>query len=149
MTWVVPVVSTIVFFGLFLVSYYYIRGFLPGSRLIEVPNSPANMPTETAEFTLYGTIWCPYSQNASNAFAQLKSFLSSGTVTYGGYTITLKSVDCDASKSTCTTQGVDAYPTYYLQTASKKYIYVGPPNLDSYREFLKTALGTEVTSPDK
>ena len=141
-SWLVAVLATIVFFIVFVVAYYFIRGYLPASRV--VVQAPIESVGEgTATFTMYYTNWCKYSQEALPIWQQLDTLMQTG-YTYGGYSITVNSVDCEANKNTCAAAGVDGYPTYKLTTSANTFTYQGPPNVQTYQQFLKDTLGTEV-----
>ena len=134
---------TIGIFVAFVATYWAFRGFLPGSRVVELPLvAPNALDDSSAEFTLFHVKWCPYSREAVEKFE-----LFSGLVdqyTYGGKKVHLKFIDCESQKDKCSLYKIDAYPTYKLETSSKMYEYVGPASLEAYREFLRSALGQEV-----
>jgi hypothetical protein len=128
----------------FVVLYWAFRGFLPGSRVVELPLvAPNGMDTNSATFKIFHVKWCPYSREAVEKVKQLQAFIDENGYKYGGKTIKIEYVDCESKKSECSTYSVEAYPTYKLETSAKMYEYLGPPDLSTYRTFFVSALGKE------
>jgi hypothetical protein len=125
---------------LFIVVYWAFRGFLPGSKVVEMPlPAPNDLDGVTAKFKLFYVKWCPYSQEAYEKFESFKSVVEQST--YGSKHVKLEFVDCEAQKDECSLFKIDAYPTYKLETSIKMFEYVGPADIQTYETFLVAALG--------
>jgi hypothetical protein len=129
---------TVLFVG--FVLFWAFRGFLPASRIIELPVSDtlAGPPTE-ADFNFYFTTWCPYSQSATPAVRSLNTLVQGNK--YGNATVRVNFIDCETESAKCRVAGVDGYPSYSLVTPQKTFRYAGPPKTSTYEEFLISALG--------
>lgn len=124
----------------FVVTYWAFRGFLPGSKVVEMPlPAPNELDGVTAKFKLFHVTWCPYSKEAFEAMENFRGVAEQHT--YGGKHVVLDFIDCDKKKSECSLFKIDAYPTYKLETSIKMFEYIGPPTLVAYDEFLVSALG--------
>ena len=56
---------TLVLFVVFVVIYRFVRGFMPGSRVLEQPlPGPSDLDSQTAKFKLFYTNWCPHCTSA-------------------------------------------------------------------------------------
>jgi hypothetical protein len=135
---------TIIVLVVFVILYWGIRGFLPGSRVIELPLvQPNGLDTKSATFKIFHVKWCPYSRDAVDAMKQFQGLIDERGYTYGNKHVEIAFVDCDSKKKDCSLYNVDAYPTYKLETHEKMYEYLGPANITAYRAFLVAALGKE------
>lgn len=124
----------------FVVTYWAFRGFLPGSRVVEMPlPAPNALDGKTATFKLFYVRWCPYSREALDKFDSFKDVVSD--YTYGGKRVKLELIDCEVHKDDCALYKVDAYPTYKLETSVKMFEYIGPSDIETYQTFLAAALG--------
>ena len=144
-------ITTIVVVVLGIVVFWAIRGFLPGSRVVEMPLSttagagtPNYSPTD-ADFNFYYVDWCPYCKDALPAVRSL-STLVAGQL-YGLATVHVNLINCESQPSTCRTAGVDGYPSYSLVTPQGKHRYAGPPKTATYEQFLVSALGPKKSAP--
>lgn len=135
---------TLLLLLIFVVSYWALRGFMPGSRLVEMPLvSPNDLDDNTVRFKLFHVTWCPYSREAVTSFKSFKGFIEEKGYTYGNKSVEIELIDCEDKKNECSLYSVDAYPTYKLETNNKMIEYKGPPNITAYREFLVKAVGKE------
>jgi hypothetical protein len=64
---------------------------------------------------------------------------------YGGTSILFEQVNCESQESRCALYNIKEYPTFKLQTKEKVYKMLGKPSVESFRAFLKSALGSEST----
>ena len=125
---------------IFVVVYWAFRGFLPGSKVIEMPlPAPNDLDGVTAKFKLFYVRWCPYSREALDKFEMFKDVVSQ--FTYGGKHVKLELIDCETHKDDCTLFKIEAYPTYKLETSVKMFEYIGPADIETYQTFLVAALG--------
>lgn len=133
---------SIVLMGVFVGLYWALRGFMPGSRLYEqeLPG-PNDLDAKTTKFRMFYTNWCPHCKNAKPKWASLGQAMKNNPMTYGGKTVVLEAVNCELDKGKCARYGVDAYPTFKLETNSKLYEYIGPPEVNTWQTFFKSALG--------
>lgn len=137
-------VVALVVLGAIVIVFWGVRGFLPGSRLMEQPlPAPNDLDANKAVFKMFFTNWCPHCRNAKPKWASFETLLKNNSFTYGGKTITLEKINCEVDKGQCARYRADAYPTYKLITDKKMYEYIGPPDVTAWRTFLKSALGTE------
>lgn len=138
---------SIVLMGVFVGLYWAFRGFLPGSRLYEqeLPG-PNDLDAKTTKFRMFYTNWCPHCKSAKPKWASLGQAMKTNPMTYGGKTVVLEAVNCELDKGKCARYGADAYPTFKLETNSKLYEYVGPPEVNTWQTFFKSALGPEQKS---
>ncbi len=127
---------------IFVVTYWAFRGFLPGSKVIELPlPAPNELDGKTATFKLFYVSWCPHSKEAFTLFESFKDIVSQ--FTYGGKRVKLEFINCETHKDDCSLYKVDAYPTYKLETSIKMFEYIGPADIETYQTFLTSALGTK------
>jgi hypothetical protein len=133
-------ITTVVVLILVVVIFWAIRGFLPGSRIVEIPLSqtPGGVPTD-ADFNVYYVDWCPYCKDALPAVRSLSTEVMGKL--YGMATVHVNLINCESQPSTCRTAGVDGYPSYSLVTMQGKHRYSGPPKTATYEQFLVSALG--------
>lgn len=135
---------TVLLLVIFIVTYWALRGFLPGSKLVEMPLvSPNDLDEKTVRFKLFHVKWCPYSKDAVTAFESFRELLKEKKYKYGSKRVDIELIDCEDKPKECETYSVDAYPTYKLETNNKMIEYKGPPNSTAYREFLVQAVGKE------
>jgi hypothetical protein len=124
----------------FVVTYWAFRGFLPGSKVVEMPlPAPNDLDGKTATFKLFHVKWCPHSREAFDKVQELKSVVEQ--FTFGGKRVKIQDIDCELDKGECSLYKVDAYPTYKLETSVKMFEYLGPSDLQTYQTFLESALG--------
>jgi thiol-disulfide isomerase/thioredoxin len=132
----IPILIAIVFVGVFIGWYRYMRGFYPGSTIIEVeatqdPNSP------TLKF--FYTTWCPHSRKALPEWKSLKSM---GRV-YGGKTLQFETLDGDSSKTETARYGIEAYPCLVLVTPTTVVHYDGHLKAAHVHSWLVRTLGPQ------
>ena len=128
-----------------VIGYRFITGIWPGSRVI-IQEPPENVPQvsdKNANFMIFYTEWCPYSQKAMEEWKSFKQMMTNSPKTYGGKTITFEEIDADASKGRAAIYQVREYPTLKLQTKEKLYTMLGKPTPASFKAFLVAALGKE------
>jgi thiol-disulfide isomerase/thioredoxin len=127
-----------------IVTYYFVEGVLPGSKLIvQDPVSPDTQDPNQARFMFFYTTWCPHCKSAQQPWASLKELLKSNKYTYGGKTVFLEEVNSENDKGKAALYKINAYPTFKLETTEKLYEMQGKPSTASFRAFLISALGPE------
>ena len=127
------------------VLFWALRGFLPGSVIVEAP-PPTRKGTPGAagapydvDFNFYYVNWCPFSIDALAAVRSLNTLVKSSV--YGLATVHVKMVDCESEGEKCRAANVDGYPSYSLVAPHKTFHYAGPPKTATYEQFLVSALG--------
>ena len=124
------------------VLFWALRGFLPGSVIVEVPpETRRGMPGAPydVDFNFYYVNWCPFSVDALPAVRSLNTLVK-GSV-YGLATVHVKMIDCETESEKCRVANVDGYPSYSLVAPHKTFNYAGPPKTATYEQFLVSALG--------
>jgi len=136
--------SLITFTVLFVafVLFWALRGFLPGSVIVDVPPATRQgMPGAPydVDFNFYYVNWCPFSIDALPAVRSLNTLVKSSV--YGLATVHVKMIDCESEGEKCRAANVDGYPSYSLVAPHKTFHYAGPPKTATYEQFLISALG--------
>jgi hypothetical protein len=139
----IPVLTAIVFVGVFIGWYRYMRGFYPGSTIVEYspdvnPNNPSSDP-ESATLKFFYTTWCPHSRKALPEWKSLKSM---GSV-YGGKTLQFETLDGDSSKTETARYGIEAYPCLVLVTSTSVVHYDGHLKAAHVHSWLVRTLGPQ------
>ena len=135
---------TLVLFVVFVVIYRFVRGFMPGSRVLEQPlPGPSDLDSQTAKFKLFYTNWGPHCTSAKPIWDSFETLIKNQGYTYGGKTVVIEKINCETEKGKCSRYQVDSYPTFKLETNQKLYEYQGPADQSVWRTFLSSALGPE------
>ena len=158
--------SLITFTVLFVafVLFWALRGFLPGSVIVEMPpptqyipggagsgsgsgSGRGSSPTAPydADFNFYYVNWCPFSVDALPAVRSLNTLVKNAK--YGFATVRVNFIDCETEVEKCRVANVDGYPSYSLVAPQKTFHYAGPPKTATYEQFLVSALGPKKTAP--
>ena len=121
--WWVAILVAVVFVFVFIGLYRYMRGFYPGSTIVEYspdidPANPASDP-DSARLMFFYTTWCPHSRRALPEWQSLKTMGR----TYGGKTIKFQTLDGDSSKTETAHYGIEAYPSLVLVTSTSVVHY--------------------------
>jgi len=81
----VPIGISVLFVVLFILGYRYLRGFYPGSTVIEEPEGAVDPMAPRLKF--FYTTWCPHSQKALGEWKSLKQLIRNEKLKFGGKTI--------------------------------------------------------------
>ena len=128
-------------------GYYWWTGTPPGARLIEQePPADNGLDDNQANFMFFYATWCPHCKHAQQPWRSLKQFIKNAGYKYGGKTVSFEEVNAETDKGKTALYGINAYPTFKLQTSNKLFEMVGRPTVQNFREFLKKALGDEKAS---
>lgn len=130
---------SVFFVVLFIVAYRHFRGFYPGSTIVEMP---AMRDPSAPRLLFFYTTWCPHSQTALAEWRSLKELLKGKTL--GGKRLQYVPYDGDAEQGATARYGVDAYPTFILETVDKVITYEGHAKASRLRGWLIGELGEEV-----
>lgn len=137
----VPILAAVAFVVVFIVGYRYIRGFYPGSKVIEEPEGEVEPGAPVLLF--FYTTWCPHSQKALGEWKSLKTMVREQGVKFGGKTIQFQAVDGDSEKTTVARYNVEAYPTLILKTHDSEVHYESAFKAARIRTWLVDQLGPE------
>ena len=141
--WWVAILAAVVFVGVFIGWYRYMRGFYPGSTIVEYspdidPANPASDP-ESARLMFFYTTWCPHSRKALPEWQSLKGMGR----TYGGKTVHFQTLDGDSSKTQTARYGIEAYPSLVLVTSTSVVHYDEPFKAARIQSWLVRTLGPQ------
>ena len=129
-----------------VVLYHTITGVWPGSKLIiSKPPVSGSVDDNTAKFMFFYTTWCPWSKKAQAPWSSFKEQHKNTRYTYGGKTVVFEDINADSDKGKTALYKIKGYPTFKLETNDKVFEMKGAPTTESFREFLKNALGSEKT----
>ena len=127
------------------VLFWALRGFLPGSAIVEAPPPTQYIPGVSpsapydADFNFYYVDWCPFCQDALPVVRSLNTLVQG--VKYGLATVHVNFVNCESEREKCRVANVDGYPSYSLVAPQKTFHYAGPARAATYEQFLVSALG--------
>jgi thiol-disulfide isomerase/thioredoxin len=130
-----------------IVGYKMSTGIWPGGRLIveDSPVSVSGLNTGEAKLMFFYTDWCPFCIQSKEPWGSFKQLMNNSPKQYGGTSILFEQVNCESQESRCALYNIKEYPTFKLQTKEKVYKMLGKPSVESFRAFLKSALGSEST----
>ena len=134
----VPILLTIAFVLVFIFGYKAIRGFYPGSTMVEY--EPIADP-DAPRLLFFYTTWCPHSQKAIGEWRSLKQSLAGKRL--GGKRIQFVPLDGESETGAVARYSVDAYPTVVLETTDATVHYDGPVKAGRLHEWLIGQLGPE------
>jgi thiol-disulfide isomerase/thioredoxin len=126
-------------------GYKILTGIWPGSRLVieDSPVSVSGLDEGEARFMFFYTDWCPFCTQSKEPWNSFKQLMNNNPRKYGGNTIIFEQVNCESQISKCSLYNIKEYPTFKVQTKDKLYKMAGKPTVESFRAFLKAALGKE------
>ena len=126
-------------------GYKILTGIWPGGRLIieDSPISVSGLDNGEAKLMFFYTDWCPFCTQSKEPWNSFKQLMNNNPKKYGGTTILFEQVNCESQQSKCALYNIKEYPTFKLQTTDKVYKMAGKPTVESFRAFLKAALGNE------
>lgn len=134
--WWVAILAAVVFVFVFIGWYRYMRGFYPGSTIVEVePDQDPDSPT----LMFFYTTWCPHSRRALPEWQSLKTMGR----TYGGKTVRFQTLDGDSSKTQTAHYGIEAYPSLVLVTTTSVVHYDEPFKAARIQSWLVRTLGPQ------
>lgn len=138
-------VVAVVVVTLFVVIYYAVTKTWPGSRMIvaKPPVEHNGIDENSAKFMFFYTTWCPWSKKAQTPWSSFKQEHKNTKYTYGGKSIVFEEINADTDKGKAALYQIKGYPTFKLETKDTIYEMKGAPTTESFREFLKNALGAE------
>jgi len=128
-----------------ILLYYVFFQVPPGAKMIVKPPpiTSSSLEPNQARFMFFYATWCPHCRNAQTPWSSFKELTKNSHYTYGGKDIIFEEINADSDKGKSALYGINAYPTFKLETQDKVYEMVGRPSVDTFKEFLKSALGPE------
>ena len=138
-----PIGMAVVFVIVFIGWYRYMRGFYPGSTVVEYsPNADPAIPgsdPDSPRLLFFYTTWCPHSRKALPEWQSLKTM----SRVYGGKTIQFEAFDGDSSKTETARYGIDAYPALVLVSSTSIVHYDAAFKAARIKAWLIDTLGPE------
>lgn len=93
---------------------------------------------KNAQLYLFKVDWCPHCKTAKPVFDEVEKELNGRPI--NGYTVTFKTVDCEAEPDMADKFKVEGYPTIKLIKNGEVIEYDAKPEKDKIIEFLQTVL---------
>lgn len=104
-----------------------------------------SIPQTEARLYFFYTDWCGFSQKAQPQWKAVEAHLSRASY-YGTTHVTPVAVNCESDKGMCELYGVEAYPTFKLETSSGIYEFKKSATAENIIGFLRQTLGKESAS---
>ena len=98
----------------------------------------ANDGDKVAQLFLFKVEWCPHCKTAKPVFDEVEKELNGRQI--NGYTVTFKTVDCEADPDMADKFKIEGYPTIKLVKDGQVIEYDAKPEKDKITEFLNTVL---------
>jgi thiol-disulfide isomerase/thioredoxin len=93
---------------------------------------------KVAQLFLFKVEWCPHCKTAKPVFDEVEKELNGRQI--NGYTVTFKTVDCEAEPDLADKFKIEGYPTIKLVKDGQVIEYDAKPEKDKIKEFLNTVL---------
>jgi len=93
---------------------------------------------KVAQLFLFKVDWCPHCKTAKPVFDEVEKEINGRQV--NGYTVTFKTVDCEAEPDLADKFKIEGYPTIKLVKDGQVIEYDAKPEKDKIIEFLNTVL---------
>lgn len=93
---------------------------------------------KVAQLFLFKVEWCPHCKTAKPIFDEVEKELNGRQV--NGYTVTFKTVDCEAEPDLADKFKIEGYPTIKMVKDGQVIEYDAKPEKDKIKEFLSTVL---------
>ena len=93
---------------------------------------------KVAQLFLFKVEWCPHCKTAKPVFDEVEKDLNGRQI--NGYTVTFKTVDCEAEPDMADKFKIEGYPTIKLVKDGQVIEYDAKPEKDKIMEFLNTVL---------
>lgn len=95
---------------------------------------------KNAQLFLFKVEWCPHCKKAKPVFDEVEKELKGREI--NGYTVSFKTVDCEADPDIADKFKIDGYPTIKLVKDGEVIEYDAKPEKDKIIEFLQTVLSS-------
>lgn len=93
---------------------------------------------KNVQLFLFKVDWCPHCKKAKPIFDEVEKELNGRQI--NGYTVSFKTVDCEAEPDMADKFKIEGYPTIKLVKDGQVIEYDAKPDKDKIMEFLKTVL---------
>lgn len=93
---------------------------------------------KNAQLFLFKVDWCPHCKKAKPIFDEVEKELNGSKV--NEYTVSFKTVDCEAEPDMADKFKIEGYPTIKLVKDGQVIEYDAKPDKDKIKEFLETVL---------
>lgn len=129
------------------IVYYIIKNdMIPGLNkffsgahgITPAPDGIGVNDDKVAQLFLFKVDWCPHCKTAKPVFDEVEKELNGRQV--NGYTVTFKTVDCEAEPDLADKFKIEGYPTIKLVKDGQVIEYDAKPEKDKIIEFLNTVL---------
>jgi thiol-disulfide isomerase/thioredoxin len=129
------------------ILYYVIKNdMIPGLNkffnnaqgVTAAPDGIGATDDKVAQLFLFKVDWCPHCKKAKPVFDEVEKQLNGSPIK--GYTVTFKTIDCEAEPDMADKFKIEGYPTVKLVKDGQVIEYDAKPEKDKIMEFLKTVL---------
>lgn len=129
------------------ILYYLITNdMIPGLKkffsnsqgVTPAPDGIGATDDKVAQLFLFKVDWCPHCKKATPVFDEVEKELNGRLI--NGYTVTFKTVDCEAEPDMADKFKIEGYPTVKLVKDGQVIEYDAKPEKDKIMEFLETVL---------
>jgi thiol-disulfide isomerase/thioredoxin len=129
------------------ILYYVIKNdMIPGLNkffnnaqgVTAAPDGIGATDDKVAQLFLFKVDWCPHCKKAKPVFDEVEKGLNGSPI--NGYTVTFKTIDCEAEPDMADKFKIEGYPTVKLVKDGQVIEYDAKPEKDKIMEFLKTVL---------
>lgn len=129
------------------ILYYLItKDMIPGLNkffsdsqgVTPAPDGIGATDDKVAQLFLFKVDWCPHCKKAKPVFDEVEKELNGRPI--NGYTVTFKTVDCEAEPDMADKFKIEGYPTVKLVKDGQVIEYDAKPEKDKIMEFLETVL---------
>ena len=129
------------------ILYYIIKNdMIPGltkffsnaQGVTPAPDGIGATDDKVAQLFLFKVDWCPHCKKATPVFEEVEKELNGRPI--NGYTVTFKTIDCEAEPDMADKFKIEGYPTVKLVKDGQVIEYDAKPEKDKILEFLNTVL---------
>jgi len=129
------------------IVYYLIKNdMIPGltkffqqsQGVTPAPDGLGEAGEKTAQLYLFKVDWCPHCKKAKPILDEVEAELKGNPV--NGYSVTFKTVDCEAEPDMADKFKIEGYPTIKLVKDGQVIEYDAKPDKEKILEFLNTVL---------
>jgi len=112
--------------------------FSDSQGVTPAPDGIGATDDKVAQLFLFKVDWCPHCKKATPVFDEVEKELNGLPI--NGYTVTFKTVDCEAEPDMADKFKIEGYPTVKLVKDGQVIEYDAKPEKDKIMEFLETVL---------
>lgn len=112
------------------------KEFDAGASVSSAQQSSAQQSSATLKF--FYADWCPHSKQAMDIWNKLKEEVENKVI--NNTLLICEEIDGEAQSDLADKYNIDSFPTFKLVKSDQVIEYDAKPNLDTFKEFLNTAL---------